>query len=149
MTRSGGSTPSCATTRWPGTAAWSFACKEGSTPTSRILAIPHPTITPPAGAGRGQAPRLGAREPDPGERLVERDTQPPVAVEEEQQPEDDERRARRNLDGAVVPPHPAEGAHRVREGDAGGDEGGAEPEGVSEQQDDAAQNVPARAREHE
>jgi uncharacterized protein len=36
---------------------------------------------------------LDAREPDLRQRLVEREPQPPVAVEEEQQPEDDERRA--------------------------------------------------------
>lgn len=36
---------------------------------------------------------LDRSEADPREQLIERDTQPPVAVEEEQQPEDDERRA--------------------------------------------------------
>jgi predicted metal-dependent hydrolase len=36
---------------------------------------------------------LDRAEADPREQLIERDTQPPVAVEEEQQPEDDERRA--------------------------------------------------------
>ncbi len=36
---------------------------------------------------------LDRAEPDPREYLVERDAQPPVAVEEEQQPEDHERRA--------------------------------------------------------
>ena len=36
---------------------------------------------------------LDAREPDLRERLVERDPQPPVAVEEEQQPEHDQGRA--------------------------------------------------------
>jgi predicted metal-dependent hydrolase len=35
---------------------------------------------------------LDRAEADPREQLVERDTQPPVAVEEEEQPEDDERR---------------------------------------------------------
>jgi predicted metal-dependent hydrolase len=37
--------------------------------------------------------KLERAEADPREHLVERDAQPPVAVEEEQQPEDDERRA--------------------------------------------------------
>ena len=36
---------------------------------------------------------LRGRETDLGEHLVERDPQPPVAVEEEQQPEHDQRRA--------------------------------------------------------
>jgi predicted metal-dependent hydrolase len=36
---------------------------------------------------------LHGAEADPREQLVERDAQPPVAVEEEQQPEHDERRA--------------------------------------------------------
>ena len=36
---------------------------------------------------------LDRAEPDPREHLVERHTQPPVAVEEEEQPERDERRA--------------------------------------------------------
>lgn len=36
---------------------------------------------------------LDRAEADPREQLIERDAQPPVAVEEEQQPEDDERRA--------------------------------------------------------
>ena len=36
--------------------------------------------------------QLDRAEPDPREHLVERDAQPPVAVEEEQQPEHDERR---------------------------------------------------------
>jgi predicted metal-dependent hydrolase len=36
---------------------------------------------------------LERAEADPREHLVERDAQPPVAVEEEQQPEDDENRA--------------------------------------------------------
>ena len=35
---------------------------------------------------------LGRAEADPREHLVERDAQPPVAVEEEEQAEDDERR---------------------------------------------------------
>jgi predicted metal-dependent hydrolase len=35
---------------------------------------------------------LDRAEADPREQLIERDPQPPVAVEEEQQPEDDERR---------------------------------------------------------
>ena len=39
------------------------------------------------------AAKLERAEADPREHLVERDAQPPVAVEEEQQPEDDERRA--------------------------------------------------------
>lgn len=37
--------------------------------------------------------KLERAEADPREHLVQRDTQPPVAVEEEQQPENDERRA--------------------------------------------------------
>ena len=37
--------------------------------------------------------KLERAEADPREHLVERDAQPPVAVEEEQQPEDDEGRA--------------------------------------------------------
>ena len=37
--------------------------------------------------------KLDRAEADPREHLVERDAQPPVAVEEEQQPEHDERRA--------------------------------------------------------
>ncbi|HZP74078.1 MAG TPA: DUF309 domain-containing protein [Gaiellaceae bacterium] len=37
--------------------------------------------------------KLEAAEADPREHLVERDAQPPVAVEEEQQPEHDEGRA--------------------------------------------------------
>ena len=36
--------------------------------------------------------RLHRAEADPREQLVERDTQPPVAIEEEQQPERDQRR---------------------------------------------------------
>src|SRR5579871_3922291 len=102
MTRSGGSTPSCATTRWPGTAAWSFACTEGSAPTSRILAIPGPTITPDAASGESERAGLRAREANFGQCLVKGDAQPPVTVEEEQQTEHDERRAREDLDAAVV-----------------------------------------------
>jgi predicted metal-dependent hydrolase len=37
--------------------------------------------------------QLERSEADPREHLVERDAQPPVAVEEEEKPEDDERRA--------------------------------------------------------
>jgi predicted metal-dependent hydrolase len=65
---------------------------------------------------------LERAEADPREHLVERNAQPPVAVEEEQEAERHERRARQAADDDVVVPHPAEGAHRVRERDAGRDE---------------------------
>ena len=71
---------------------------------------------------------LGRGEADLREQLVERDPQPPVAVEEQQQPERDERDPRGDAERLVVRPDPAEGAHGVREGDAGQHERGTEPE---------------------
>jgi predicted metal-dependent hydrolase len=66
---------------------------------------------------------LRRAEADPREHLVERDPQPPVAVEEEEQPEHDERAPGEPANDDVVVADPTEGAHRVCERDAGGDEG--------------------------
>ena len=52
-----------------------------------------PTRRPTAGStSSALLAALVRAEPDLREELVERDPQPPVAVEEEQQPEDDQRR---------------------------------------------------------
>src|SRR5262249_9742068 len=132
ITRSGGSTPSALTTWWSGSSASSFPRRYRSTPTSRIVAMPA-TITPPAANTNGSV----GPEPDLREQLVERDAEPPIAVEEEQQPEEDQRRPGRDLDHLVVGSHPAERAHRMGESDPREDEGGAEAERVREQEHDA------------
>src|SRR4051794_13436909 len=88
-------------------------------------------------------------EADLRHQFVQRRGEPPAAVEEEQQAEGDERRAARDADDPVVVAHPAERPHGVREGDAGEDERGAEPERVGDEQHDALRDRPARAREHE
>ena len=62
----------------------------------RVKAIRRLTSFAPAHRGLDVASLLAAldrAEPDPREHLVDRDAQPPVAVEEEQQPEGDERRS--------------------------------------------------------
>jgi predicted metal-dependent hydrolase len=71
---------------------------------------------------------LDGPEADLRQQLVEREVQPPAAIEEEQQAERDEDGAAPAADEGVVVAHPPERAHRVRERDAGEDERGAQAE---------------------
>ena len=82
---------------------------------------------------------LERAEADLREQLVERDPEPPVAVEEEQQPERDQRRRLRRPGSAGSASRTQRNA-RIACANAtpGEHERGAEPERVGEQQDDAA-----------
>src|SRR5579872_4379468 len=129
---SGGSMPSVVRSRCSGSSPSSFERRKTSTPTSKILAIGQASVTTGSGQNN-RCGRSGAVESDLLEELVERDPEPPVAVEEEQQAEPHEHRARYETQRAVMGADPAERLHRVGEGDAREDEGGAEAERVGEQ----------------
>src|SRR5437868_4992755 len=70
-------------------------------------------------------------------------------MEEEEEAEGDERDSAHDLDGGVAVADPAERRHRAPEGEAGGEERGAETEGVRGEQQGTAQHGPRVAREHE
>ena len=107
----------------------------------------HAWRTLPAGTGNNHYDVLS---PSFAKSLVEGDPQPPVAVEEEQQPERDQgaRRRRPAAPGSATAPS-GTSCIACAKATPAMHEGGAEAERVGEEQDHAARDPAARARDRE
>src|SRR5947209_18357076 len=86
------------------------------------------------GAAESAPRHLEAAETDRVEHVIQRDAEPPVAVEEQQKSQRDENDAADSLDDDVVVTHPTEDGHRPRERDAREQERDAEPRGIRDKE---------------